>query len=259
MAKVKEQVKFNPKYSEAKRVDKVRYAITGNLIKIINAIYIIIALSMLLVFFIEVIDNKNEAKDLISIFMTNGMMMLLFISLYNIITVPNKKAQKNNSKIDGCVFAYSLFTHLPVKKISLLKMSFRYYLLSISSIFILSIIFNIAVMVNDTFSYLKGAVGFNCTFLTLVAVMYYFSIFPYYFKKRNEKTSKYTGIALLLFYLFWFATTTSIIEKIYDYASIEALGGPVSLIISLVSFIVIIVYQKKVVEKKTETSSWYCE
>lgn len=259
MAKQKEQVKYNPKLSDVRRADKAKYAVTGNYLYACNAVFIVIGLLMSCVFILGGIfggvEYVEEDADSVIMFISNAAFMLFFLYACNAILPANKQTQ-NSSKIDGCLFIYKLFCHMPVTQLTIVKLSFRYFTLMTSVVCSVLTAGNLLVLCTDRFAPVSGHIGFISFMLAVAMVTLHYNGFRQYSKGLSKKASIINAIAIAVFYLLWFGSMMNLFDPVFAHPVVKALGGIPGLAVIAAAYIWVLIYQKTVVEKKAALSSW---
>lgn len=254
--KPKQQVKYNPDWSEVKRADKVKYAISGNSAKWGNLVFLLIPLLFLV---ITVIASVFETKDFVSdsdvvLFCYNIFLLLVFLFVFNAVMPPTKSENQAQSQKDGCFSVYKLYTHLPVKKIAVAKMSFRYFIFGAAISLVTCVFINFMAVINSDYDSLKSTVGLISVFISVFLVTEHIYFFRQYCMKT--KKSRFLRIEMVVLYIFWVASNFGILNDFYSLECFRILGGYVGIAVALAAFVTIIVVQKAYFEKKIKEGSW---
>ncbi len=259
MAKQKQQVKYNPKLSAVRRADKAKYAIGGKAQYLCNAVFA--GLGLLMIFFYIFFCIFDTAEEIANdtgaflIFMCNAAFMLFFMYAFNALMPPNNKTQ-NNTKVDGCLFVYKLFCHLPVTKLTIVKLSYRYFAVMSTLITLISMIGNVMLLCMEKLDPVRGHIGLMTLTLAIALVVIHVSGFSAFYRKRSKAIEILLPVVLILFYVIWFGSMLNFFAPFYELPAVRALGGVPGIVIALAAYVFSWIYEKQIVEKKAAKSSW---
>lgn len=259
--KKKEQVKYNPSYSNVTRTKKVFRCLTGKTNIVISIIYIAMALIMLAACVFGAIFDTNdflEDKSTIATFCcTSGFMAFMLFTLNSCIPNDPSAASKARGNLDGCATITETMMHLPIRKVDAYKLSFRSFMISSLFVFFSSVFPNVMIIIDDRFEVVKGTLGiWGTTAAVFILVSYLLSF--YVIRGLSEKARGIIlSAALVIYYIVWIGLMLDFADKFIDIDMFGFLSGYVGIALSLICIIAIVVIQKAVVEKRAEKTAWY--
>lgn len=259
--KKKEQVKYNPSYSNVKRTKKVFRCLTGKTNIVISIIYVVIALLMLTAaVFGAIFDTKDFLEDkttLPTFCCTSAFMAFMLFTLNSCIPNDPATASKARGNLDGCATITETMMHLPIRKIDAYKLSFRSFMMASVFVFISSVFPNVMIIIDDRFEVVKGTLGvWGTTAAVFILVSYLLSF--YVIRGLSEKArGVILSATLIIYYIIWIGLMTGFAYKLIDIDMFGFLSGYVGIALSLICVITIVAIQKAVVEKRAEKTAWY--
>ncbi len=258
MAKQKEQVKYNPNISAVRRADRVKAAVNGRVLYVTSAVMLLMALIMMGSFLIGALVGDPEFiedGETAIMFIANAAFMLFFFYVTNAVLPGNRKTEQN-SKIDGCLFLYRLYEHLPVTKLTVVKMSFRYFAIMASAVCAILAAANVMTLCLDGMDAMRGEIGFVSVLLSVVMVALHRTGFSQYIRPLTNLDYSLSTGCIVVFYIIWFGSMMGVFGSLYTQGWVRALGGAAGLGIVLAAYAWVWVYEKCVIEKKSANSSW---
>lgn len=259
--KKKEQVKYNPSYSNVKRTKKVFRCLIGKTNIVISIVYVVMALLMLAAcVFGAIFDTKDFLEDrstLPTFCCTSAFMAFMLFTLNSCIPNDPAAASKARGNLDGCATITETMMHLPIRKIDTYKLSFRSFMISSAFVFFSSVFPNVMIIIDDRFEVVKGTLGvWGTTAVVFILVSYLLSF--YVIRGLSEKArGVILSATLIIYYIIWIGLMTGFAYKLIDIDIFGFLSGYVGIALSLICVIAIVVIQKAVVEKRAEKTAWY--
>ncbi len=263
MAKTKEQVKYNPRLSQSRRFSKATRALAPANI-VLTIILCVLALLMAGVLAVDMFVTGDILKDSKSVetigtFAFSSMFMLLFMFGVNT-TLPANFMSKNTEKqqqalMKGCVYYHEVFAHMPVKKVTLYKQSFNWYVLFMlgSSIPVLAL--SIAHIADSKFESAAPMVTVTAILEAVLMIVFYLGYFGIFNKKKKLMQSILTT-GIVIFYIIWLGCMFGFLKFITEIEALGAIAGVPTLCITLAAIAAIIVIEKCFIEKDAEKSPW---
>lgn len=263
MAKVKQQVKYNPKWSEVKRVDAARVAIVGNANIVLSIIFTAFALLMIGVMIISVILNpkaffEDDFQSIASVAFSGTFMTFAVFALNS--TLPFFRISKGldakqEAMLGGCVNISKTFAHMPIKKVSLFKQSFRYYCLMLLITVLPCIALNIVIILNPELHFAGGMVSVaTIAILTFEFIMYFanFGVLG-----KNENLLKLlVKCSFVVYYIFWIGAMFGLFDRFVMAKPLCALAGIPCICFAVIIVAAIIVIEKLYVERHESITPW---
>lgn len=262
MAKVKEQVKYNPKWSDVKRVNRARMDIVGRTSIVFTILFGVFLLLTTGVMLFSVFDDAKEFFEdgfqSVASIAFGGIFMALAIFAINS-TLPFMRMAKNIEKqkamLGGCVNIYETFMSMPIRKVSLFRQSFMYYCFILFVEIVPSIILNIIILLNPELRFAGGMV----TIITIAAVAFsvimYGAVFGILGKNKAFIGKVYTG-SLIVFYIFWMGCILGFFDKFIMAKPLCALAGIPCICFAVIGIIAVIAIEKLYIEKREMSASW---
>lgn len=262
MAKVKEQVKYNPKWSGIKRVDVSRIDIVG---RSSIALTIIFGIFSLFMPFIMIFSIFTDAKEFfedgfqsVASIAFGGIIVAFFVFTLNS-TLPflrmSKTVDKQKAILGGCVNIYETFAHMPIRKVSLFKQSFIYYCFMLFIEIVPSIILNIAILMNPELRFAGGMVAVITIAAVVFAFIMYGAVFGIFGKSRASIGKFYT-VALAVFYILWMGCIFGFFDEFVMAEPLCALAGVPCICFAVFGIIAVIAIEKLYVEKRETNAAW---
>lgn len=263
MAKVKQQVKYNPKWSEVKRVDAARVAIVGNANIVLSIIFTAFALLMIGVMIISVILNpkaffEDDFQSIASVAFSGTFMTFAVFALNT--TLPFFRISKGldakqEAMLGGCVNISKTFAHMPIKKISLFKQSFRYYSLMLFITTLPCILLNIIIMSDPELHFAGGMVTVATIAIFTFEFIMYFANFG--ILGKNENLLKLlVKCSFVVYYVFWIAAMWGFCDSFVMAEPLCVLAGIPCICFVVIGLAAIIIIEKLYVEKHAGVTSW---
>ncbi|MDE6021041.1 MAG: hypothetical protein K2H01_08620 [Ruminococcus sp.] len=258
MAKVKEQVKYNPKWSDVKRVNRARMDIVGRTSIVFTILFGVFLLLTTGVMLFSVFDDAKEFFEdgfqSVASIAFGGIFMALAIFAINS-TLPFMRMAKNIEKqkamLGGCVNIYETFMSMPIRKVSLFRQSFMYYCFILFVEIVPSIILNIIILLNPELRFAGGMV----TIITIAAVAFsvimYSAVFGIF-----GKSKVYTGV-LIVFYILWMGSIFGFFDKFVMAKPLCAVAGIPCICFAVIGIIAVIAIEKLYIEKREMNAPWY--
>ncbi|MBQ8724316.1 MAG: hypothetical protein IJY74_01420 [Oscillospiraceae bacterium] len=262
MAKVKEQVKFNPSWSEVKRLGRTKKAIApeNNILTII-----LILLAGVMVGFLafgclfdpaEFIEDGHES---VGAFAFSGAFMLLFVFALNT-TLPATSLFRNTEKqqaaaMGGCVNMYETFMHMPMKKVTLYKQSFRHYAFFMIAGSLPSVILNGAVLFIPELAAIKGIAALTTILYGFMLLAFYFAYFGVFNMSKKTVNACFT-VSIVLFYVVLFGCMFGWMNFVAEIKFLTALAGIPSICITVLVIAAIFAIEKLYLEKREANGAW---
>lgn len=259
--KKKEQVKYNPSYSNVKRTKKVFRCLIGKTNIVISIVYVVMALLMLVAaVFGAIFDTKDFLEDkstLPTFCCTSAFMAFMLFTLNSCIPNDPATASKARGNLDGCATITETMMHLPIRKIDTYKLSFRSFMIASTFVFFSSVFPNVMIIIDDRFEVVKGTLGiWGTTAAVFILVSYLLSF--YVIRGLSEKArGVILSATLIIYYVIWIGLMTGFAYKLIDIDMFGFLSGYVGIALSLICVIAIVIIQKAVVEKRAEKTAWY--
>ena len=263
MAKVKEQVKFNPSWSEVKRLSATKNAIAPEN-KFINIILTLLAGVMVgfLAFgcLFDPADFIEDGFESVGAFAFSGIFMLLFgfalnTSLPATALFSRKTEKQQAAAMGGCVNMYETFMHMPMKKITLYKHSFRHYAFFMILGSLPCIIMNAAILFIPELAAIKSIASLT-TFLEgfFILAMYlaYFGVF----NMNKKAVSACFTVSVVLFYVVWFGCMFGWLNFVAEIKFLTALAGIPCIFITVLVIAAIFAIEKLYLEKREANGAW---
>lgn len=262
--KPKEQVKFNPDISDAKRFRSVKHNLFGKGYIVLNIICFLFALFMFGSLIIGCgFDTESFMEDdtnVVALFYFCGGYFMVILYAINSILPPTKGVKKANVQMDGCISYYNLFSVLPMEKKSIIKHAFRNFMISASVITVASVVINVFAIVIPEYAVAKSVTGISTLVSSLLLVLVYFTSFIRFTRIKSEKKAKVfsvvTTVMYVVFFIFWFSSTLNFAKNIFAMKAFEVLSGVVGIVISLSAYVVLIAVHKGFIENKISKGSW---
>lgn len=261
MSKVKEQVRYNPKLSEASRVYRVQKFFTGKAVNVATGVILGFGLFMFAALLIgSAFDTKGMLEGeggTLSLFIFNGTFaMYMFVGLGTVFPANSKTDNEYKSSMKGCVSTYYVLSTLPVSKVSVVKSSFRRFLLGMSILAAVSVILNIEIIFIEELEIMAlGETGFVSFVLAIAMAAFYLTTFVK-FVCRNKLIEKLSSATLVVFYIVWIGSMFGFFNKIYTLAFFEAVAGVPAIVITAVSYVATITVHKLCIERRSKGSGW---
>lgn len=259
--KKKEQVKYNPSYSNVKRTKKVFRCLIGKTNIAISIVYVVMALLMLAAaVFGAIFDTKDFLEDkstLPTFCCTSAFMAFMLFTLNSCIPNDPAAASKARGNLDGCATITETMMHLPIRKIDTYKLSFRSFMIASVFVFFSSVFPNVMIIIDERFETVKGTLGvWGTTAVVFILVSYLLSF--YVIRGLSEKArGVILSATLIIYYIIWIGLMTGFAYKLIDIDMFGFLSGYVGIALSLICVIAIVIIQKAVVEKRAEKTAWY--
>lgn len=259
--KKKEQVKYNPSYSNVKRTRKVFRCLIGKTNIAISIVYVVMALLMLAAcVFGAIFDTKDflEDKSILPTFCcSSAFMAFMLFALNNCIPNNPAAASKARGNLDGCATITETMMHLPIRKIDAYKLSFRTFMIAAAFVFFSSLFPNVMIVIDDRFEVVKGTLGvWGTTAVVFILVSYLLSF--YVLRNLSEKArGVILSAVLIIYYIIWIGLMTGFAYKLIDIDMFGFLSGYVGIALTIVCVVAIVVIQKTVVEKRAAKTAWY--
>lgn len=262
MVKVKEQVKYDPKWSDVKRVNAARMDIVGRTSIVLTIIFGIVSLLMSGVMICSVfMDDKEFFEDGfqgVASMAFSGTFIAFFIFTLNS-TLPfmrmAKGFEKQKAMLGGCVNIYETFAHMPIRKVSLFKQSFRYYCFMLFMETVPSIILNITILMNPELSFAGGMVTVITIASVVFSVIMYGAVFGILGKNKTSIGKFYTG-ALVVFYILWMGCMFGFFDEFVMAEPLCVLAGIPCICFAVIGIVSVILIEKLYVEKHEINASW---
>ncbi|MDD6269514.1 MAG: hypothetical protein PUA84_05610 [Oscillospiraceae bacterium] len=263
MAKVKEQVKYNPKWSGERRVNAARKAVSGQSNAVLTIVFFIFSLILLGVVCVSIILNPEglfeDGFQSVSSITFSGTFMSFFIFALNS-SLPYLKVMKNaetkqKAMLGGCVSIFETFLHMPVKKISLFRQTFRYFCIFVFFGIAPGIIMNVCVMLKPELYYAGGMASVS----TIVAVMFIVGMYCAnfgVFGVKNEAVQKAFGVILAAFYIFWIGCMLGLFDEFILSEPFCAIAGLPCIILAVLCIAAVFAVEKLYVEKREKNGYW---
>lgn len=261
--KPKEQVKYNPKYSDVKRADRVKYAITG---KGLIAGNIFCMLFFLLMSAFNIIGGAVDTEEFLegggetlSVFLFSGVMFLFaFYSMNTCINSNTANAKQYRTALKGCPGISEVLMTLPVTKLTAYRVSFRYFTVCLLGVGVNLIVMNIYCLVIDGFECALGVVSAMSIICPVVLFVLYITMFGVI--SLNSKTiGRLNSVVLIIYYIVWIGSIAGVFNKFYALEFMHAPAGVPSLVFVVLVIAAIFVIEKAYVEKKAKEAAWFNE
>lgn len=258
MSKKKEQVKYNPKYSDLKRLRKLKNALVGKSVFWLTIVYTFFIVVMFgCVVFGGAFDTKDFIDgdgNLVGMFICCGAFMSIFpFAVNQIMPMNTEDTAKQRGALKGCPSVADALMMMPVKKIDAVKLSFRYYLIPLLLDAVIIIVSNIYCMIFPEFEIAKGSVAAVTFFLGLMMLLLYLSFFNQKFRNSLKTILIIVGIA---FYVVWFGTMIGFLDKLFAVKLVVAFAGIPSIIYIALVVTAVILIQKLYTEKEVVKTAW---
>ena len=263
MAKVKEQVKYNPKWSDERRVNAARKAVSGQSNAVMTIVFFIFSLILLGVVFVSIIINPEELFEdgfqSVSSMTFSGTFMSFFIFALNsslpFLRMVNNVEAKQKAMLGGCVSIFETFQHMPVKKISLFRQTFRYFCVFLFFGIAPGIALNVCVMLKPGLHYAGGMASVSTIVAVLFAAGIYCANFGI-FGAKKESVQKAFGVILAVFYIFWIGCMLGFFDEFILSEPFCAIAGLPCIILAVLCIAVVFAVEKLYVEKREKNASW---
>lgn len=264
MAKIKEQVKYNPKWSDVKRIDAARIAIVGKPNIVFSILFSAFALLMIGVMMIGVILNpreffKDDFQNIASVaFSGTFMAFVVFIlnSTLPFFRISKTLDSKQKAMLGGCVNISETFAHMPIKKVSLFKQSFIYYCLMLLITTLPCIVLNIIIMLNPTLHFAGGMVTVATIAIFTFEFIMYFANFG--ILGKNENLLKLlVKCSFVVYYIFWMGAMLGFFDSLVMAEPLCALAGIPCICFIVIGLAAIIIIEKLYVEKHESITPWH--
>lgn len=263
MAKVKEQVKYNPDWSETKRVEKVRRALAGPSNMGVAIAFTVLAGLMFgfLVFgcIFDPADFFEDGVEELCVFGCGGVFMLFMLFMLHTALPFSKnvnamdRAQRNIAK--GSYRFVDTYMHLPVRRVALYKQSFRPFFLMMLLGSLPGLFINVMVQIRPLLDFAKGFAAMMCIVLPVLFTVYYMVYFGVL--RLNKKTAtKVCTVVFVLFYVIWMGSMFDVFHAVYDWEVLRMLAGVPSICVNAVLLAAVAVMQKLYAEKKQIYAAW---
>lgn len=258
MSKKKEQVKYNPKYSDLKRLRKLKNALVGKSIFWLTIVYIFFVTVMFgCVVFGGALDTKDFISDdgnLVAMFVCCGSFMSLFpFAVNQVMPMTAEDSAKQRGALKGCPSVADALIMMPVKKVDAVKLSFRYYLVPLMLDAAIIVVSNIYCMIFPEFEIAKGSVAATTFFLGLMMFLMYLAFFNQKFKEALRAILVVAGIG---FYVVWFGTMIGFLDKFFAIKFVISFAGIPSIVFIVLVVVAIILIQKLYTEKEVVKTAW---
>lgn len=260
--KAKEQVKFNPKWSETKRIDKARLAIVGRQNTVLWTICLGFAALMIgFLVFGSLFDTEEFISDNVLGVFVGGSAFMSFMMFAGSTILPMGKVldrteRMQKSMLGGCVTLVNTFMHLPVKKVSAYKQSFGYFSVLLFFASAPCIFLNVMILLDDRFT---GAVAGSSAVISIaisVILLMFYLIYSSMWKMKGKGSSYFCTAMIIVFYLIWVGSMSSFMDAVFELTWLQALAGVPALCITAAAVLFIILAQKLYVEKKQANAAW---
>lgn len=263
MAKVKEQVKYNPKWSDLRRVNGARIDIVGRSSMVFTIIFSIFSLFMMGVMLFSIsLGTKEFFEDgfqSIASMSFSGIFMAFFVFTLNS-TLPFMRISKNLEKqkaiLGGCINIYETFRTMPIRKVSIYKQSFIYYCFMLFVGTFPSIILNIIIIMNPELRFAGGMVTVITIASVLFSVVMYCAVFGILGKNDTFISKFYTG-ALIVFYVLWMGCVFGFFDEFVMAEPLCVLAGVPCICFTVFGIAAVIAIEKLYVEKREINASWF--
>lgn len=263
MAKVKEQVKFDPAWSEVKRLGKTKSAIAPEN-KIVNIALTIFAGVMVGFLAFDCLFDPSafieDGFESAGAFAFSGVFMLFFAFALNT-SLPatalySRKTEKRQAAaMGGCVNLYETFMHMPMTKLTLYKHSFRHFAFFMIAGSLPCIIMNAAVLFVPELAAIKGIAAL----ITLLEGFFIFALYLAYFGVFNmnkKAVSACFTVSIVLFYIVWFGCMFGWLNFLTEIKLLTALAGIPSICVTILVIAAIAAVEKLYLEKREEKGAW---
>ncbi len=263
MRKKKEQVRYNPAWSAVKRADRTKFAITGGYLRWITLFYIVLGLSMAvllikMVFHAVSLDTAEYEEDYMAAMnMCNAAFMFFFVYMLNAV-MPGSRKTESRSKVDGCQFLYKVFACMPVKRVTIVKLSFRYFITMATFNLGMMLLANGLTLFLPVFDPTKGSIAIISMLLALVQLALYWGQFSSYCRKRSAR-SILSVAGLIVFYIFWFGFMNGAFDRLFELEAVRAMAGVPAILVCVAAYAAVWIIEKAVIETKAASSSWMDE
>lgn len=258
MSKKKEQVKYNPKYSDIKRLRKIKNALVGKSIIWLTVVYIIFTAIMFgCIVFGGALDTKDFLEgdgNLVGMFICCGAFMSIFpFAVNSVIPNSSEDSAKQRGAMNGCPSVAEAIMMMPVKKVDAVRLSFRYFLIPMLLDVAILIISNVYCIIFPEFEIAKGSVAAVTFFLGIMMVLMYFAFFNSKFKEMLKSMLVIAGVA---FYVVWFGTMLGFLDKVFALKVVQSFAGIPAIIYAVIAAVAIILIQKLYTEKEVLKTAW---
>ncbi len=262
MAKVKEQVKFDPEWSEVRRLRKTKDAIApeNNFVSGFFAFFAALMIGFLA--FSCWFDTEEFIADgfeSVGAFAFSGVFMLLFLFALQT-SLPAKglfrKTEKmQQSALGGCVNLYETFMHMPMKKITLYKHSFRHYVFFMIAGSLPCILMNAAILFMPELEAIKGIAALMTILEGFFMLALYFAYFGVFNMNKKAVSACFT-VSVVLFYIVWFGCMFGWLNFVAEIKFFTALAGIPSICITLLVIAAVTAIEKLYLEKREANGAW---
>lgn len=263
MAKVKEQVKYNPKWSDVRRVNATRKAVTGQSNTVLTIVFFIISLVMMGIVLVSIIFDPEELFEdgfqSVSSMTFSGTFMSFFIFALNsslpFLRMVNNSETKQKAMLGGCVSIFETFLHIPVKKVSLFRQTFRYFCVFLFFGTAPGIALNICVMLKPELHYAGGMASVS----TIVAALFIVGMYCVNFGilgAKKDVMQKVYGVAIAVFYIFWLGCMLGFFDEFIMSEPLCAIAGLPCIILAVLCIAAVFAVEKLYVEKREKNASW---
>lgn len=262
MAKVKEQVKFDPSWSEVKRLRKTKDAIApAN--RVLTVIMTLLACFMVgfltYMCWFQPADFIDDGHESVGAFAFSGMFMLLFAFALNT-TLPATSLFRNTEKqqaaiAGGCVNLYETFMHMPMKKITLYKHSFRHFAFFMIAGSLPCVLLNLAIIFIPELEPVKCIAGLMTILEGFMLLAFYFAYFGVFNMSKKSVNACFT-VSIVLFYIAWFGSMFGILSFVERIRFLAAITGVPCICVTLLVIAAIIAIEKLHLEKREAKGAW---